>query len=99
MIHVVEGLEYCQELEELYISNQQINGPLKFDLTSLAVIASSLRLLEADHDKIEDVSPLAYLSKKFAFNFQLIIIYIGSVQTLSLRANNIKDLEVTFSNL
>lgn len=63
MISVVEGLEYCQDLEELYISHQHINCDLKFDLTSMAVISGSLRVLEADSDKIADVSPLAYLSK------------------------------------
>lgn len=78
MISVVEGLEYCQDLEELYISHQHINTDLKFDLTSMAVISGSLRVLEADSDKIIDVSPLAYLS---------------NMQSLSLRGNDIRDIE------
>jgi len=62
MIVMLEGLEYNQELEELFISHQQTSEELKFDMTSLAVISNTLQVLEADGNRITNVSPLAYLS-------------------------------------
>jgi len=78
MIVVLEGLEYNQELEELFISHQQTTEELQFDMTSLAVISNTLRTLEADGNRIKNVSPLAYLN---------------NVRTLSLKNNAIEDLE------
>ena len=62
MISAIEGLEYCQDLEELYVSHQNIKEELVFDLTSMAIIANSLLILEADGNKITNTSNLAYLS-------------------------------------
>lgn len=67
MITAVEGLEYCQELEELYVSHQNIKEELTFDLTSMAVISASLLILESDGNKITNTSNLAYLSTFIIF--------------------------------
>ena len=67
MIKVIEGLEYCQQLEELYVSHQNIKQELQFDPTSLAVISRTLTVFESDGNKITNPGPLAYLSIFFHF--------------------------------
>jgi hypothetical protein len=61
-ISTIEGLEWCEQLEELYVSDQDINEEMTFDLGSLAVISKTLRVLECDNNNIKNPGNLAYLS-------------------------------------
>lgn len=61
---MVEGLEDCEMLEELHVSEQNTKEPLLFDPRSMVMIANSLRVLEAEGNNISDTSAISYLSKK-----------------------------------
>lgn len=71
---MVEGLENCEQLERLYVSDQQIKEPLVFDPNSMVMIANSLVALEAQRNRIKDTSALAYLSNNMKNDAEMIII-------------------------
>jgi Leucine-rich repeat (LRR) protein len=78
MISRLEGLTNCRELEELYLSHQDIQTDFTFDEYSLAAIAGSLRYLDLCNARVREAQPLYYLEK---------------VEVLILKRNRIEDFE------
>lgn len=62
-IAVLEGLNNCRELEELYLSQQEIQTDFTFDEYSLAAIAGSIKYLDISDSRVTETRPLYYLEK------------------------------------
>jgi len=62
---VIEGLESATQLEELYVNHQRptnSTAPLEFDQNSMFAISSSLAVLNAAENRLEDASSLSCLN-------------------------------------
>jgi|LauGreDrversion4_2_1035121.scaffolds.fasta_scaffold13700_2 hypothetical protein len=78
MIERLEGLTNCRQLEELYLSHQEIQNDFTFDEYSLAAIAGSLRYLDLCDSRVRESQPLYYLER---------------LEVLILKRNRIEDFE------
>mmetsp|Transcript_97585 Transcript_97585/g.232286 ORF Transcript_97585/g.232286 Transcript_97585/m.232286 type:complete len:331 (-) Transcript_97585:43-1035(-) len=79
----VECLESCTQLQELLVPHQQIEAPLQFCSASMDVIASSLVLLNAAGNRLEDVQELAPLKSLATLDLsENKICQVGELRTL-----------------
>ena len=91
----MEGLINCPELEELYVSDQRLKGKIMtFDMDSMAVISSRMKIIEAENCNIQDATPLAYLSITHSLINLPINLNLDELEILKLQGNNIEKFEV-----
>jgi len=95
-IRCVEGLELCENLEELYMSDQRLKGKsMTFNLDSMAVISKRCHILEANNNNISDPSPLAYLSEVETLKLENnLIAKIEDVEKILACMSNLRELDL-----
>ena len=72
LIHRLEGLDNCRQLEDLNLSNQLVAQEMTFtfDDYSLAAISGSLRELHLANSRVEASKPLYYLEHLVVLNLK-----------------------------
>jgi Leucine-rich repeat (LRR) protein len=93
----LEGLTGCRHLEELYLSQQEIQTNFTFDDYSLAAISGSLKYLDLSDSRLVESKPLYYLERLevLILKKNRIIEFEDHICPLLQTMNSLRQLDIT----